>query len=346
MWESWFFLSSGLFLGWSLGANDAANVFGTAVGSRMIKFTTAAVICSIFVILGAVIAGSGGAHTLGKLGTITKMGAAFTVAFSAAFTVFLMTKFSLPVSTSQSIVGGIIGWNFYAHLPTDIKIFTKIISTWIACPLLSLGFSFLFYNLVRIFLKKVEIPLLRLDYYTRAALVLIGAFGAYSLGANNIGNVMGVFIHSNPFSGFSYLHLGLSSIQVLFLVGGLAIGVGVFTYSKRVMMTVGDNIVPLNPVGALVVVLSSSIVLFMFASKELHNWMLASGLPPIPLVPVSSSQAIVGGVIGVGMAKKALKNVNWSILGHIVAGWVFTPLISALMTFILLFIMQNVFKAF
>ncbi len=38
------FLSSGLFLGWSLGANDAANVFGTAVGTRMVRFTTAAVI--------------------------------------------------------------------------------------------------------------------------------------------------------------------------------------------------------------------------------------------------------------------------------------------------------------
>ncbi|MEE2599228.1 MAG: inorganic phosphate transporter, partial [SAR324 cluster bacterium] len=47
------FLSSGVFLGWSLGANDAANVFGTAVGSRMVRFTTAAIICGIFVVLGA-----------------------------------------------------------------------------------------------------------------------------------------------------------------------------------------------------------------------------------------------------------------------------------------------------
>ena len=62
------FLSSGLFLGWSLGANDAANVFGTAVGSRMVTFTTAAVLCSVFVILGAVISGAGAAHGLGKLG--------------------------------------------------------------------------------------------------------------------------------------------------------------------------------------------------------------------------------------------------------------------------------------
>ena len=51
-----FFLTSGLFLGWSLGANDAANVFGTAVGTRMIRFSTAALICSLFVVLGAVAA--------------------------------------------------------------------------------------------------------------------------------------------------------------------------------------------------------------------------------------------------------------------------------------------------
>jgi PiT family inorganic phosphate transporter len=54
-----FFLSSGLFLGWSLGANDAANVFGTTVGSRMIRFTTAAIISALFILLGAVFSGAG-----------------------------------------------------------------------------------------------------------------------------------------------------------------------------------------------------------------------------------------------------------------------------------------------
>ena len=53
------FRLGGLFLGWSLGANDAANVFGTAVGTRMVRFKTAAIVCSLFIILGAVISGSG-----------------------------------------------------------------------------------------------------------------------------------------------------------------------------------------------------------------------------------------------------------------------------------------------
>ena len=69
-----FFLLSGLFLGWSLGANDAANVYGTAVGARMIRFRTAAVACSLFVLVGAVVGGAGATHTLGKLAQRIKEG--------------------------------------------------------------------------------------------------------------------------------------------------------------------------------------------------------------------------------------------------------------------------------
>ena len=44
-----FYISSGLFLGWSLGASDASNIFGTAVATKMVRFTTAAIISSIFI---------------------------------------------------------------------------------------------------------------------------------------------------------------------------------------------------------------------------------------------------------------------------------------------------------
>lgn len=62
------FLSSGLFLGWSLGANDASNVFGTAVGTKMVSFKTAAVIASLFIAVGAVYAGAGAQRNLGRTG--------------------------------------------------------------------------------------------------------------------------------------------------------------------------------------------------------------------------------------------------------------------------------------
>ncbi|MBU2510837.1 inorganic phosphate transporter [bacterium] len=339
-----FFLSSGLFLGWSLGANDAANVFGTAVGSRMIKFSYAALICSIFVIAGAVFSGAGATHTLGKLGAINSLAGAFTVALSSAITVLMMTKASLPVSTSQAIVGAIIGWNLFSGHPTDVSVFTKIAGTWLICPLLAMAFALIIYLLTRQFLKRTKIHLLKIDSYTRFGLVLVGAFGSYSLGANNIANVMGVFVPSSPFRDFN---IGgffcFSSAQQLFLLGGMAISIGVFTYSRRVMSTVGSGIFKLSPITALIVILASSLVLFLFASKGLANWMISVGLPPIPLVPVSSSQAVVGAIIGIGLAKGA-KNVNYGVLGKISLGWIATPIIAAVISFVALFFMQNVFQ--
>jgi len=81
------FLTSGLFLGWSLGANDAANIFGTAVGTDMVRFTQAATVCSIFVILGAVISGAGAAQTLERLGEINALAGSLAAALAAAITV-------------------------------------------------------------------------------------------------------------------------------------------------------------------------------------------------------------------------------------------------------------------
>ena len=183
------FLTSGLFLGWALGANDAANVFGTAVGSRMVRFSTAAIICSICVILGAVISGAGATETLGKLGAINTLPASFMAAFAAAAAVYGMTKTGLPVSTSQAIVGAIIGWNLFSGTPTDSKSLTKILSTWVLCPILAAGFSMLIYTVVVRVIRHAKVHLLRTDAYTRLGLILAGAFGSYSLGANNIANV-------------------------------------------------------------------------------------------------------------------------------------------------------------
>ena len=338
-----FFLSSGLFLGWSLGANDAANIFGTAVGTEMIRFRTAAVICSIFIILGAVISGAGPTHTLRDLGAINSLAGAFIVALAAAFTVLWMTRTGLPVSTSQAIVGAIVGWNFFINVPTNLNSITKIVGTWIFSPILSALFAFIFFHLIKNIIDNNKIHLIVLDSFTRKALIIVGAFGAYSLGANNIANVMGVFIHSSP---FKYISIGsffqMSSTQQLFLLGSIAISVGVFTYSKRVMVTVGRSIIKLSPISALIAVFSSSLVLFLFASQGLKDFLISNGLPSFPLVPISSSQAVVGAVIGISLAKGG-RNVNFRILGKISLGWLTTPIASAILSYIALFFMQNVF---
>lgn len=339
-----FFISSGLFLGWSLGANDASNVFGTAVGARMIRFKTAAIYCSIFIILGSVISGAGTSHTLGKLGAVNAIAGAFIVAFAAGISVYLMTKARYPVSTSQAIVGAIIGWNLFSGSLTDYNALTKIVGTWIICPIISAIIAIGLYKTVVFSIRVLRPHMLSLDAATRFGLLLVGAFGSYSLGANNIGNVMGVFIPASPFSDISFFGwMTFSSAQQLFLIGGIAIAVGVFTYSKRVMDTVGEGIVKLSPVAAFAVVAAHSIVLFLFASQGLESFLSNHRLPTIPLVPVSSSQAIVGAVIGVGLLKGG-SSIRWRLLGGISSGWVITPIIAGVVSFVSLFFMQNVFE--
>lgn len=337
------FLSSGLFLGWSLGANDAANIFGTAVGSRMLKFRTAAAIASIFIILGAVYAGAGASQTLGELGSVNAIAGAFMVALSAALTVYWMIASGIPVSTSQAIVGAIVGWNIYSGKPTDLSTLSTIVSTWVICPVLSGLIAIIVYFVIRKILRHSCIHLLRQDSYVRTGLIIVAAFGAYALGANNIANVMGVFVDSSPFTGFDFHGFSLNKTQILFLIGALSICIGVFTYSKRTIRTVGNSLMSMTPAVAWIIVFSQSVVLFLFASTGLQHFLLSHNLPALPLVPVSSSQAVIGAIIGIGIAKGG-KNISWGILARIALGWITTPVISAAICFISLFFLENVFN--
>jgi len=335
------FISSGLFLGWSLGANDAANIFGTAVGTRMIRFFTAAVICSVFVILGAVISGGGTSATIAEFGGVNRIAGAFMVALAAALAVFMTLRSGITASTSQAIIGALIGWNLYSDSVLDTTLLLEIISTWLLCPLLAGAVAIVLYWLTEFALNHASLHLLTQDALTRVALICTGALGAYALGANNIGNVMGVFVDVAPFRELRFSAFSISATEQLFLLGGIAIAVGVFTYSRKVMMTIGNGIMEISPVAAWIVVMAHSIVLLMFSSTVLQQRLLESNLPTLPLVPVSSSQAVVGAMIGLA-AVKGGGAINWSTLGKIGKGWMITPLTACLITLPGLFLLDHI----
>jgi PiT family inorganic phosphate transporter len=88
---------------------------------------------------------------------------------------------------------------------------------------------------------------------------------------------------------------------------------------------------------------SHSIVLFLFASQGLEHLLASAGLPTIPLVPVSSSQAVIGAVVGIALLRGG-RGLRPRLLGGIVAGWAVTPFIAGVMCFVALFFLQNVFN--
>lgn len=337
------YLTAGLFLGWTLGGNDAANIFGSAVGSRMLRFRDAALIGSIFVVLGAVFQGRGGTETLNSLGRIDSMAGAFIVSLTAATVVYFMNLKGLPISTSQAIVGGILGWMFFNRLNPNYNILFQIFSTWVTSPLLGMLFAAMLYKVLKKVLLHSHIHVVELDTWIRFALIVVGAFGAYSLGANNIANVIGVFAPMAPDLRINFGLFNLDGIQVFSLLGGLSIATGIYTISRRVMSTVGNGLLALSPEAAIVVVLSQALVMFLFSWSGLAHWLKDMGLPSLPLVPVSSTQLVIGSILGIGLVKGS-REINIRLLAGIGLGWILTPIVAALATYIMLFVAMNVFN--
>lgn len=298
-------LAGGAFLGWSLGANDSANVFGTAVASRIISFRLASFLCGTMVIVGAYFQGEAGMHTYREL-AVQDIDTVLVTTLAAAVTVTIMTVFSLPISASQAVVGSIAG----VGLATNTMNWTgleKVVICWLATPVGAMVCACVFYYLIGAFVTRVPMSMLSRDKFLWGGLIIIGCYGAYALGANNVANVTGVF--SGQFSS-----LGVND-QDLALIGGAAIALGSVTYSKRVMLTVGSGIMRLDAFTGLVAVAAMAVTVHVFA---------------VVGVPVSTSQAIVGAVMGIGLLRGG-ETLRFRVLGTIGVGWFMTPTISLIL---------------
>jgi PiT family inorganic phosphate transporter len=298
-------LLGGVFLGWSLGANDAANIFGTAVTSQMIRFYRAAILASAFVVLGAVLEGARGMETLSGLGS-QSLASATLISVATAIAVTVLTILKLPVSTSQAVVGAIIGRGLFAH---DVQFagLGKVIICWVGTPIGAMLVAALLYFALRALIRGLRVSFVTLDGYLRVGLIVAGCYGAYALGANNVANVTGVFMGQNLF-GLE----GHAEAVMLSAVGSISIALGICTFSYRVMTTVGKSLYDLDAFTAFVAVAAHALTVHFYA------WVG---------VPVSTSQAIVGAILGI-IAVKGFHLLHYGPLLRIVTGWIAAPLIA------------------
>lgn len=304
-----FALLGSLFLGWSLGANDAANVFGTAVSARMIRFWTAAVLCAIFVVLGALLEGRAGIETLGGLTQLSLQDAVIS-SFAAAITVGAMTLIKFPVSTSQAVVGTILGIGLIDS-SINFNGLGKVIACWIGTPIGGFLFAILFYKLLSLLFTHLKLTIFQLDQVLRIALIITGCYGAYALGANNVANITAVFVSA-----------GMLTIFQATLIGGLSIAIGVLTFSKGLMTTIGTKFIKLDAFSALIVVLAEAVTVHVYT---------------IIGVPVSTSQAVIGAVVGVGCIK-GIQSAKMRSIWNVALAWIATPIMAGLVAFGLYFV--------
>lgn len=380
-----------LYMAWCLGANDAANPTECAVGAGVISLKKALILFAIFAALGGILIGPFVMKTIDRglvdrdaglrRGELTREAViigSLTAALSATLWITFSTWRGMPVSTTHSIVGGVLGFGFIMspHLMKWDKIGLVGVSI-AASPLASIFLAATFFFLFRRYFEKIRTrrsiltltfllifglcfatsatvlhkalkwkDLVKIIYVasivsvsasaistinfsrqlkklknpnhlnerTMAYMLIIAlAFSAFAFGGNDMANSTGVFVTPTEIIAGKPT---FETMLLLALLGSAFIGIGGFTWGYRVINTTAYRIVRLNPITGLSAEFSNALVVFIFT--VLPKLLIGFG------IPVSTTQASVGSLIGVGLASKGLTAIQRATTCKVLAFWILT----------------------
>jgi PiT family inorganic phosphate transporter len=393
----------GFYMAWNIGANDVANAMASSVGAKAITIRQAIFLAGILNILGAVFVGSHVTDTIRKgivsTEIMTDPHIALIGALSALLAASLWVSFatwkSLPVSTTHSIVGAMIGFGIMAggfKVITWEKLWAVVLS-WIISPFFSIVIAFIVFKIiVRLILSRknsfaqalkwspffigITFFVVVLSFLFKTPLgeklalgaeaavtvavllsVLLGlgatillkllvtdresgaeaifqriqvgtaCYVALAQGANDVANAIG------PLAVIYFLvKIGNVGAKVpvpvfLLLFGGIGIACGIAMAGHRVMETMGKKITTLSNTRGFSVEFAAATTV-LAASKM--------GLP------VSTTHAAVGGVIGVGLAR-GMEAINFGIVYKIMVYWILTVPAAALTSMAIFKILQFIY---
>lgn len=290
------------------GFHDAANSIATVVSTRVLTPGKAVVWAAFFNFIAAFLFGTGVAKTVGA-GMIDLKIVTFTVIFGGlvgAIVWDLMTwYFGLPTSSSHALIGGYAGAavakaGFAAILPSG---WTLTLIFIVLSPLIGLVIGLTL--MASIFWIFRRTPPSRVDRYFRVMQLASAAFFSLNHGANDAQKTMGIITGVLVTTGY------LQTFEVPFwvvLAAHGAIGLGTLAGGWRIIHTMGSKITKLQPVGGFAAETGAGLALLVATQTG---------------VPVSTTHAITGSIVGVG-ATRRLSAVRWGVAGQIVWAWVLT----------------------
>ncbi|MDK2956903.1 MAG: inorganic phosphate transporter, PiT family [Desulfovibrionales bacterium] len=390
-------------MAFNLGANDVANSMASAVGARAITVKQAVYIAGILNFVGAVFMGSHVTATVSK-GIINTasindpkliMIGMFASLLAAGVWVLAATLTALPVSSTHSIVGSIMGFGLVTGGPDVVNWLTMggIVLSWIISPFFAAALSFLIFThirrhilykkhfirqsirwapvwmaltvalvlfsflfktpvgkqlhlswpqagllalllslpvwlamrfLMRRMIKDVEVGAEAVEDIFRKMQIGTSCYVALSQGANDVANAIGPVAAIYVIAREKVLLAQAPTPMPILILGGVGIALGITVFGHKVMTTVGQRITTLtNTRGFSVDFGAASTVL------------LASNLG----LPVSTTHAAVGGVVGVGLAR-GFSAVDFRVLGKIVVYWLLTVPIAALTSIVIFTVLK------
>ncbi len=175
----------GLYMTWGIGANDVANAMGTSVGSRGITVKQAIIIAAIFEFAGAFIAGGNVTKTIRK-GIINPdlivnspellLFGMLSALLAAAIWLMIASYNGWPVSTTHSIIGGLVGFAVVGIAVEAVnwgKI-GQIVASWVLSPVLGGFFGFMLMVSIQKLILRTETPFLNAKKWGPFYVFLVG----------------------------------------------------------------------------------------------------------------------------------------------------------------------------
>ena len=290
------------------GFHDAANSIATVVSTRVLSPGKAVIWAAFFNFIAAFTFGTAVARTVGS-GMIDINVVSFAVIFgglTGAIVWDLVTwYFGLPTSSSHALIGGYAGAavakaGFGALVPAG---WTKTILFIFLSPIIGLALGFgLMIAILWLFRWT---PPSRVDRTFRRLQLLSAAFFSLNHGANDAQKTMGII------TGVLFAAGYIQKFDVPFWVvlsAHAAIGLGTLAGGWRIIHTMGSKITKLQPVGGFAAETGAALSVLIATQTG---------------VPVSTTHAITGSIVGVG-ATRRLSAVRWGVAGQIVWAWILT----------------------
>lgn len=320
----------GFYMAWNIGANDVANAMGTSVGSKALTLRRAILVAAVFEFLGAFFFGKHVAETIRK-GIVDPIQleaslpdpsfiayGALAALIGASLWLNFASYMKWPVSTTHSIVGGMIGFGIAAGGLAIVNWpkMGQIAMSWVVSPVAGAFVAFIVFSLFRLLVIKKYPDRNRLERIFLYFQIMTACFVAFAHGSNDVANAIGPIATALTYAGGASEFATKVGVPTWLLAfGGVGIIVGLATWGYRVMGTIGEKVTALTPTRGFCAEFSTASV--VVANSQLG-------------LPISTTHVLVGSVIGVGLAR-GLKALNLRIIKDIFFSWIATvPIVAVI----------------
>ncbi len=329
----------GFIVAFAIGSND--ETMAPAVGARVFSVTTAVLLGAVINVIGATLLGGGVSEKVGSdLVSGNEMSIAMVFAIMISMAIWLLVASvskGLPISTTQCIVGAVIGvavvapflgeegWGIAA---IDWFVILQILGGWVVSPIVGFVISAAIFHVVRKFQRRAKgyADRERQEHVAAYGLALFLVITALSRGGNDVANAVAPLVALPDFQVPFYIGpFVIPGVMVPLLIGGIGMGLGLIVVGRKVIKTLATEVVTLSPTSALSASISVALVMFVGTYFGL---------------PLSGTHVLVAALIAVGWVSRG--PIQMKQVKDILISWVVTVPISAIFG-VIAFVLLNPF---